>query len=110
MPCACKLGADGSETKEILVQYRDLWREVSAFAEPYYAGLQEKPDEKRVYPEMPLSTCIRLLGINYRVSRAEVNALGLITDTARMNIGLAAIDWPVFLSLVARESKPANPT
>lgn len=127
LPSVLRLAPDGeSEVREVQPRWKDLWTEIGAFAEPYYAALnrqgpetgaeeQEEADSVGELADLPLKTCIRLLSVNYRVGPPEVNALGLITDDARSKIGLAAIDWWGFLAIIARTTskkgeRSADPT
>ena len=111
LPAALKLSADGGEVVEMLPDYRELFAEVSGFAEPWFAatlaaldGNAAGGDAEPDLPEMSLQTIIKLLGVNYRVGRPEVNVLGLVTKANRGQIALAAIDFPSFAQIVRERS------
>lgn len=50
--------------------------------------------------------CAEVLGVNYRLSRAEVGALGLLDDRDSIQQILnAVIDWPTYIAWVAQQKK-----
>jgi len=118
LPSVLRLNADGSESREILPAWQSLWHEIGPFAEVYYTTLQEDKDQEsnKQLPELPLTTCLRLLQLNYQVGRVEVNVLGLITDRALVDVGLAAIDLASFMAVLgpatggSTEAVEADPT
>jgi hypothetical protein len=112
LPSTFKLAADGTERREIVKAYEDLFDALRPYAESYYAAAMRKdksaPGED--LPDLPLAICYDLLGVNYRIGRPEINVLGLVTDSSRVSILLAAIDWWGFLKIAAEEATQPDPT
>ena len=105
IPCTLTLGPDGEEQSRVRPEYRDLFEETEEFADAYYETLKAWEDGEREQevqiPRMGLHIIVRVLNINYRVCREEVNALGLISSANRMNVSVSIIDVPAYIQMMA---------
>jgi hypothetical protein len=98
IPASLAMGPNGEWTPgPIKPRYQQFWETASRFFEAYTGA---KADESGVtfrVDNLSELAC-QVLSVNYRVTRREVAALGLLDtrgDTA-LEIMLAAIDWPTF--------------
>lgn len=108
LPATLRLEADGTEREQLHGKMRELFDEISGFAEAYYkeASHYIKGEEfQSEVPDLALGFYYRVLALNYRVGRPEINALGLLTNANRVVFALAVIDWPVFLNLIGAEDE-----
>ncbi len=104
LPSRLKLKADGGVEQELMDEYRALFDEVSDYAETYYGGLlKAETGEAGEPPDFPLAVAYKLIAVNYRVGRAEINALGLVTSENLPMNAWVAIDLPAFYRVAGDE-------
>jgi hypothetical protein len=103
LPATLTVGPGGEEQRQVKPEYRDILEEVEEIADDWYElfRLQRegKDDVELTLQSVPLDVMIRMLALNYRIGRPEVNALGLITTSNRMQISTAVLDVGAYLQM-----------
>lgn len=102
LPQAVRLDAEGKPRLESLPRYETL----AHCAEQAFKDFEEGAEQDW---ERCWDACVVALGTNYRVSRWEVAALGVLTTGTVMRTVLAALgDWFGFLRMKAAEAEAAK--
>lgn len=92
LPSARKFDGEKWMTNGPIPKYRLLWEIATNWAEtisPSYDGNATVEDE--------CEGCVDVLSVNYRVHRAEISVIGLLTEESRGEIISAALDLQTFL-------------
>ncbi len=91
LPIRYQLDPQGRETQTIMPRYIDAAEKVEAHRHWWWneTQRQRRGETENLYRrnvEDLIETCVAVLSVNYRVTRAEVMALGLLTTDTRWRI------------------------
>jgi hypothetical protein len=99
VPTKYSLGDDGGwVAASVVEQYRRLYDIGTEFYELITAKEIDEEGGKRVTVEDSLDWCCEILAANYRLGKAEVSLLGLLTTATMGEILNACIDMPTIRS------------